>query len=128
MVCIPQGFGAVQKSVYQDAGLEQLRKRTEAWALGFAGAVVLLGYPDLGRRLQVGPLGRNVRAAFVRQDQQEVQAAVAMRPSQKLEGLTLERMVWSDDGDRLRKTFEVGSVSWCPSITSIMKNWLGCWS
>ncbi len=85
--------------------------------MGFAGTVVLLRYPDLGRRFQVGPLGGNERAALVRQDQQKVQTAVALRPAQKVQGLALERMVCSGDGNRLRKTLEVGSVSWCPLMT-----------
>lgn len=85
-----------------------------------AGAVARLRSPDLGRWLQGGPLGGNERAALVRQDQQKVQMAVAMRPAQKIQCLALKRMVGSDDGDRLRKTLEVGSVSWCPSTKSIM--------
>jgi hypothetical protein len=78
VVRIPRGFGAAQQSVDQDAGLEQLRKGTEAGALGFAVAVTRFRCPDLGRWLQVGPLGGNERAALIRQDQQKVQVAVTM--------------------------------------------------
>ncbi len=84
MVRIPRGFGAAQQSVDQGARLEQLRKGTEAGALGFAGTVARLRYPDIGRRLQVGPLGGYERAALVRQDQQKMQAVIAMRPAQEV--------------------------------------------
>ena len=117
---LPRGFEAAQQSVDQGAGLKQLCKGTEAGALGRGCAVARSRCPDSGRRLQVGPLGGNERAALVRQDQQEVQTAVALRPAQKIQGLALERMVGSGDGDRWRKTLEVGSVSWCPSTRSVM--------
>ena len=45
-----------------------------------------------------------------------------MGPSQKLQGLAFEWVVWSDDGDCFWKTLEVGSVLWVPSIILIMQN------
>jgi hypothetical protein len=72
MLCVPRGIEVAQQSVDQGAGLEQLRKGAEAGALGRACALVRLGGLDRRRRFQVSPFGGNERAAFVRQDQQEV--------------------------------------------------------
>jgi len=68
-----RGIEAAQQSVDQGAGLQQLRKATQAAVVASAGAVVRSGCLGPGRRLQVGPLGRNERTALVRQDQQQLQ-------------------------------------------------------
>jgi len=49
-----------------------------------------------------------------------------MRPAQQLQGLSHKGMVWADDGDRWRKTLEVGSVWWCPSDSIPHAKLLAC--
>jgi len=49
-----------------------------------------------------------------------MQALLAPRPTEQLQRLPYERVVRARDGDRGRKTLEVGSVSWCPLTTSAM--------
>jgi hypothetical protein len=58
-------------------------------------------------------VSRDERAATVRQDQGEMEAAFSMSPSNHLKGLPFERVVWSDYPDAWRETIEVvvGSVS-----------------
>ena len=40
-----------------------------------------------------------------------MQLVAPMRPTQQVQGLPLERMARAGDGDRGRKTLEVGSVT-----------------
>ena len=60
--------------------------------------------------LQIRPAGWHESPSPIWQDQDEPQCAVASHPAQHWEGLTLEGMPSSNDGDRRRKAFEVGSV------------------
>jgi hypothetical protein len=53
-----------------------------------------------------------------------MQALLAPRPTEQLQRLPYERVVRARDGDRGRKTLEVGSVSWCPSIILTTIGWL----
>ena len=49
-----------------------------------------------------------------------MQSVVTVRPPQQLQGLALEGVVAANDGDRRRKTVEVGSVSYGPSTEFTM--------
>jgi len=57
-----------------------------------------------------------------------MQALLAPRPTEQLQRLPYERVVRARDGDRGRKTLEVGSVSWCPSIMWDIPTWFVSWS
>jgi hypothetical protein len=75
--------------------------------------------PERGRRRcfrgwarrQVGPAGRDQRAGAVREQQEEIEDFMPPHPPEQREGLTLKRVMRSDDGDRGRETLEVGSVT-----------------
>ncbi len=60
--------------------------------------------------LQVRPGGWHESPSSVWQDQDEPERTVASHPAQPWQGLTLEGMTFSNDGDRRRKAVEVGSV------------------
>jgi len=70
------------------------------------------------RAVQIGPAGGNQRAGAIRQDQNQMQRAPAMRPAEHLQGLALEGMVLTDDDDARGIPIEVvvGSVPCVPSI------------
>ena len=99
----------------EGAGVEQLGEGAEAGAAAVLCLSVLLWATDPLWRLQVRPVRGDERTTTVGEDQQQVQSVVPMRPTQQPQRLPFKRMAWTDDGDRSRKTLEVGSVSWCPS-------------
>lgn len=51
-------------------------------------------------RLQVGPGGRDQALAAVRQDQEQIELAVAAHPSQQRQLPALERVMRAEDADR----------------------------
>jgi len=67
------------------------------------------------RRDEVGPIGRNQQAAFIRQDQDEEEAALSTGMTEYGEGSPVERVMLTGDG-HLRGEFpEMGSVWRFPS-------------
>jgi hypothetical protein len=114
----PRGVEALKESLDEEAGVKQLGQRAQARERRHAGAGIIVRCLFRGA-LQIGPFRRDQRTAAVGQDQEQVQAVVTMRPPQQLQGLSLEGVVGAKNGDRRRKTVEVGSVSYGPSTTSI---------
>jgi hypothetical protein len=70
----------------------------------------------LGGRLEIGPPGRDQRAAAVRQHQDQAQRATAAHPADQLQRAALQWVTRPHHPHRLRKAVEVGSVSRLPSI------------
>jgi hypothetical protein len=68
--------------------------------------------------VKIGPASWNQRPCAVGQDQHQTQFALAVCPGEQLKCLSLERMVFADDGYVLGVTVKVvvGSVSSVPSI------------
>ena len=73
-------------------------------------------------RLEIGPRGRNQGLASVRQNQHELQVALAVRVPEDLQGSALKGVVRTGDCHLLRKVLTVGSVWWCPSTGSTTTN------
>src|SRR5215831_12782070 len=73
---------------------------------------------ELCRQGQIGPIGRDQRLTAIRQDQNEMQSTLTMRPLHNVQGSAIERMTSTDNGDLLRKVLLMGSVSWLRSTTS----------
>jgi len=71
------------------------------------------------RRLEVGPCRGDEGLGSVGQDQQQLEIAVAVHPSQQIQGLTFKGMAPSNDRDYRREPLEVGSVSPFLSTTSV---------
>src|SRR5437899_726045 len=63
------------------------------------------------RRFEVGPLRRDEGLGAVGQHQEQLETAVAVHPSQQIQGLTFKGMAPSCDRDYRREPLEVGSVS-----------------
>ena len=70
---------------------------------------------DDGAGLEVCPLGGNQGLASVRQNQHELQVALAVRVPEDLQGSALKGVMRTDDGHLLGKVLTVGSVWRCPS-------------
>jgi len=70
-----------------------------------------------GAGLEVGPLGGNQGLASIRQNQEELQVALAVRALQYLQSVALKCVARADDSHPLRKVLTVGSVWRCPSTT-----------
>ena len=74
------------------------------------------GLGTRGAGLEVGPLGGDQGLASIRQNQDELQAAVAVRVPEHLQRLAFKSVVRAGDGHPLREVLRVGSVWRCPSI------------
>jgi len=122
---MPRRHGVGQQSVKESAGLEQLLQGGEA-ETGRWGRLSGGRRTDPCRRCQVRPRRRDARTTAVGEDQQQMQALRALRPTKQLQRLPCERVMRTSDGDRGRKTLEVGSVSWCPSSTSTTTGYGEC--
>jgi hypothetical protein len=83
------------------AGVQQVRYRPKRCRCG-----------DFRLRggIQVGPGRWDERPRAVRQNQNEIQRAVASHPAQQRQRLTFQRVAGSDDRDCGRVPLEVGSV------------------
>ena len=72
------------------------------------------------RRLEVGLRRRDEGLGAVGQHQEQLETAVAVHPSQQIQGLTFKGMAPSYDRDYRREPLEVGSVSpflgWNPPV------------
>jgi len=78
-----------EQGVDDGSGVEQVADRTEClWLLAL-----------LVPRFQVGPGGRNQALAAVRQDQEQIELAVAAHPSQQRQIPALERVMRTEDAD-----------------------------
>ena len=60
--------------------------------------------------IQVRPGGWDERPRAIRQDQNQIELAVAPHPAQQRQRLAFQRVAASNDGDRSRIALEVGSV------------------
>jgi hypothetical protein len=56
-----------------------------------------------------------------------VKSTRTMRPTQDLQTAAFKRMAATDYRNRLGKVFEMGSVSWFPSIRLTMMGFWECW-
>jgi len=72
----------------------------------------------VGRRVQVGPRGRNQKVAAVRQHQDQLKLAAPAHPAQQLKRLSLPRVPPPQHPHRRREAIEVGLMSCLPSIVS----------
>jgi len=50
-----------------------------------------------------------------------MQTPLSSNLPKNLQPFPLHRMMWTNDSDPLGQVLDVGSVSWVPSITSIMR-------
>lgn len=89
------------ESIYKRAESEQVRSGTSGRIIGQRGKA---------GGLKIGPLGRHDGPAFVRQNQSEVQTAVAMRVTEDREGLAFKRMTRAGDRHPFREVPDVGSL------------------
>jgi hypothetical protein len=69
----------------------------------------------LGGRLEIGPPGRDQRAAAVRQDEDQLEPPAATHPADQLKRAALQWVTRPHDPHPLREAVEVGSVSCLPS-------------
>ena len=74
------------------------------------------------RRFEVGPLRRDEGLGAVGQHQEQLETAVAVHPSQQIQGLTFKGMAPSCDRDYRREPLEVGSVSPFLSTVSTIRS------
>jgi len=107
----------MEESIDDHACMQQIPHRTEMEVRVRWGRCTLL------RRIEVGPFGRYEGATSIGQNQQQMQFALKTPYPKDRQRLALKRMMWKSDGDTLWQVFEVGSVSWGPSTTSVMS---GC--
>src|SRR5713101_349812 len=80
------------------------------------------------RRLEVGPLRRDEGLGTVGQHQEQLETAVAVHPSQQIQGLTFKGMAPSCDRDYRREPLEVGSVSPFLSTASTIRSCCRSWA
>jgi hypothetical protein len=92
------------------AGVEQVAER----AKGSGGGRIQSGGGD-----QVRPSGGDEGAGAVREDQDEVKRPMTSHPPEHRESLALQWVAETDNGNRRRKTIEVGSVMPLRSTRSI---------
>jgi len=93
---------ATQKSIDDNAGLEQIRQPGETHAgRGIGGRAAAV---------EIGPGGGNECATAVRKDEDELELTATMCPAEDGEDPAFERVVSTGDRDARRKAFEVGSV------------------
>ena len=64
--------------------------------------------------VQISPYSRDERAAPVRENEGQLQNPMPARMTVNLQGLPLQWMVLTNDGDFRGVTLEVGSMSWVP--------------
>jgi hypothetical protein len=101
--------GAAQESIDEVAKTQQVIQRADQHrSLGRA-----------RRSLKICPIGGNQGLAAVWQNENELQAAAHAGLPEDLQRLSVEGMVRTRDGDAFGKVLMMGSVSWCPSTTSI---------
>jgi hypothetical protein len=93
--------GTACEPINDVAGVEQVTKR----AKGSGG-----GRIQSGGGLQVRPSGGDEGAGAVREAQDEVKCPMTAHPPEHRERLALQWVAKTDDGNRRRKTIEVGSV------------------
>jgi hypothetical protein len=115
MVALLDGRWTVEESVNQGAALEQVGQRAQERPVSVGGVA---GNPL--RATPIGPISGSEGAALIRQDQQEVELTAPLCAAQDLKGLAFKWMPSADNGDLVRIVFEMGSVSWVPSIESVM--------
>ena len=85
----------------------------------FARADELRNLRCAGGTLKVGPVSGDQRFTAIRQNEHEVQASRHAHFSKDLQRLPFEWVMRTRDDDAFREVLMVGSVSWCPSTTSI---------
>jgi hypothetical protein len=102
LVCDRTRFDPVQQTVNTLAQPQQVRCTSHSRA----GCL-----RTLWRRAKVGPGDRNVRAAAVRQDEEEMRFSSVPQLGEHFEHLAFEGMVRAGHPDLVREVSEVGSVS-----------------
>jgi len=98
-----------EESVDQSSRVEQVGERAEERGLG-RWLADRHGSPSR----QIGPVGGDKRARAVRQDQDQLQLATSLEPTENFERLPFKRMMGPNDRDPPRH-LDVGSVSCLPS-------------
>jgi hypothetical protein len=113
-----RGLVPTEKSVNDRPGTEQLADRGKDRCT--SGCCVR---QSIGGRSEICPGGRHQSAAAVGKDNQQLETATSIIPTQQLERLPFERMTASNNLNPLRVAIEMmvvmGSVSTIPSIISI---------
>jgi hypothetical protein len=61
--------------------------------------------------IQIGPCRRDKRATSIGKDKGQIQVALPVAPTEKLQGLPLQRVMITQDSDFGRETLDVGSMS-----------------
>jgi hypothetical protein len=108
--------GTACEPVDDVAGVEQIAERAQGRG---GGRIQSWG------GLQVCPSGGDEGAGTVREDQDEVKRPMPSHPPEHRESPALQWVPETDDGNRRRKTIEVGSVMPLRSIASTMSGyWL----
>jgi hypothetical protein len=77
----------------------------------------------LGRRLQVGPGGREQQTAAIRELDDQLQPPVTAHPPDQLKRAALPRVSRPQHPNRRRVAIEVGLVSCLPSPASTSRGW-----
>ena len=95
-----------QESIHQAAEAKQVLQRADE---------VKILWRACGDNLEVCPFGGDQRLASVRQNENELQAALHVCVPEDLQRLSLERVMRAGDGHPLREVLTVGSVWWFPS-------------
>ncbi len=101
-----------EESVDQGSRVEQVGERAEERGSGRCLAD-RHGSPSR----EIGPRGGNQRARAIRQDQNQLQPTLSLKPTEDFERLPLKRMMGPNDRDASRH-LDVGSVSCLPSTRS----------
>jgi hypothetical protein len=98
----------MQECINETAKTQQVIQRTDEvrWRLAVSS-------------VEVCPLGGNQRLTAVRQYDHKLQAAGHAGLPKDLQRLPMEWMMRTSDGHTFGEVLMVGSVSWCPSTTSI---------
>jgi hypothetical protein len=96
------------ESIHDGAGAKQVIQGAEGggWQCGWSSR----------SRSEIGPSGGDVGAALIGQNQGQIQMPVLVYAPQDGERRALKRMMWTGDGDTVRKVAVVSSVWWFPSI------------
>jgi hypothetical protein len=101
--------GVAQKSINEVAKTQQVIQRADQHR----------SFWRAGRNLEICPIGGNQGLAAVWQNENELQAAAHAGLPEDLQRLSVEGVVRTRDGDAFGKVLVMGSVSWCPSTTSV---------
>jgi hypothetical protein len=70
-----------------------------------------MGARSLKVLVEISPCSGDKRAGSIRKDEDQIQIAFSVRATEKLQGLPLQRVVITQDGNFGREVLDVGSMS-----------------